>query len=52
MKLRDEMVFQYAIDRQIPLAFSMVGGYGKEIQSTIEIHFQTIQTALDYQGRY
>lgn len=52
MKLRDEMVFQYAIDRQIPLAFSMAGGYGKEIQSTIEIHFQTIQTALDYQGRY
>ena len=49
---RDECVFQFALDRQIPIAFSMAGGYGKEIQSTVDIHFQTIQTALQYQQRY
>lgn len=48
---RDQYVFQYSLDRQIPTAFSMAGGYGREIQSTVDIHFQTIQTALQYQQR-
>ncbi len=52
MRLRDEMVFQYALDRQLPIAFSMAGGYGKEIASTVDIHFQTIKTALQFQQQY
>jgi acetoin utilization deacetylase AcuC-like enzyme len=48
---RDQYVFQYGLDRQIPTAFSMAGGYAREIQSTVDIHFQTIQTALQYQQR-
>ena len=52
MRLRDEMVFQYALDRQLPVAFSMAGGYGKEIESTVDIHFQTIKTALQFQKQY
>jgi acetoin utilization deacetylase AcuC-like enzyme len=52
MRQRDECVFQYGLDRQIPIAFSMAGGYGREIQSTVDIHFQTIQTALRYQQQY
>ncbi|MBU3626543.1 histone deacetylase [Polynucleobacter sp. JS-Safj-400b-B2] len=52
MRLRDAMVFQYALDRQLPVAFSMAGGYGKEIESTVEIHFQTIKTALQFQKQY
>jgi len=52
MLQRDACVFQFGLDRQIPIAFSMAGGYGKEIQSTVDIHFQTIQTALQYQQRY
>jgi len=52
MRLRDEAIFQYGLDRNIPIAFSMAGGYGKEISSTVEIHYQTIQTALQFQMRY
>ena len=52
MRLRDEMVFQYALNRQLPVAFSMAGGYGKEIESTVDIHFQTIKTALQFQKQY
>ncbi len=52
MRQRDEAVFQYGLARQIPIAFSMAGGYGKEIQSTVDIHFQTIQTALHFQQQY
>ena len=52
MKHRDEVVFQYALEKQIPLAFAMAGGYGKTIESTVQIHCQTIQTALRFQQRY
>ena len=52
MRLRDEMVFQYALDRQLPIAFSMAGGYGKEMTSTVDIHFQTMKTALQFQKQY
>ncbi len=52
MRKRDEAVFQYALDKQIPLAFAMAGGYGKTIESTVEIHCQTIVTALHFQQQY
>ena len=52
MRLRDEAVFQYALDKKLPVAMSMAGGYGKEIGSTIDIHFQTIRTGLQFQQQY
>lgn len=52
MKLRDERVFKFALDKKLPIAISMAGGYGKEIDTTIDIHFQTIQTALNFQQQY
>jgi acetoin utilization deacetylase AcuC-like enzyme len=52
MRLRDEAVLQYALDRNLPIALSMAGGYGKEIESTVQIHFQTIKTALQFQNKY
>ena len=48
MRQRDETVFQYGQDRHTPIAFSMAGGYGKEIQTTVDIHLQTIKTALRF----
>ncbi len=51
MRLRDEQVFQYGKDYQVPIAFSMAGGYGKEINSTVNIHLQTIQAALNYANK-
>ena len=52
MRLRDEAVCQFALDRGLPMAISMAGGYGKEIESTVDIHFQTIRTALRFQQKY
>ena len=52
MQKRDEMVFQYALGHQIPLALSMGGGYGKDIESTVDIHFQTVRTAAQFQKKY
>ena len=52
MRLRDEAVCQFALDKRLPMAISMAGGYGKEIESTVDIHFQTISTALRFQQEY
>jgi len=52
MRRRDEIVLQYALERNLPIALSMAGGYGREIESTVQIHFQTIKTALQFQKRY
>ena len=52
MRLRDETVFQFALSKKLPVAVSMAGGYGKEIESTVDIHFQTIKTALQFQKQY
>lgn len=52
MRLRDETVLGFALDRKLPIALSMAGGYGKEIASTVNIHFQTIKTALQFQQKY
>jgi acetoin utilization deacetylase AcuC-like enzyme len=47
MGLRDQIIFQYGLDQQVPIAFSMAGGYGKEISTTVDIHLQTIKTAVN-----
>ncbi len=51
MLKRDEIIFQYAQNKQLPIAFSMAGGYGKEIESTVDIHLQTITEGLKFQSQ-
>jgi len=45
---RDRMVFDSACGRGIPVAVSMAGGYGKNIQDTVAVHIQTIAIASCY----
>lgn len=52
IRRRDEIVLQYALERNLPIALSMAGGYGREIESTVQIHFQTIKTASQFQKKY
>lgn len=42
---RDNMVFQQAHERGIPVAVTMAGGYGKNLQDTVAVHVQTIAIA-------
>ena len=44
---RDHMVFSAAAVRGIPLAVSMAGGYGKNIDDTVSIHFSTLKLASE-----
>lgn len=43
LRKRDELVLGACFDREIPVATVMSGGYGKNINSTVEIHCNTIR---------
>jgi acetoin utilization deacetylase AcuC-like enzyme len=47
MRLRDQMVLDFAANQAIPIAIAMAGGYGKKIETTVEVHAQTVQLALN-----
>ena len=48
LEARDRRVFDWAWQRRIPLAFSMAGGYGVDIDETVQVQMNTYRVALDY----
>lgn len=42
---RDQMVLTACRERGLPVVVTMAGGYGKQVEETAAIHFQTIQIA-------
>lgn len=50
---RDELVLDCCHEAGVPVAITMGGGYGRGIQDTVDIHFQTVKgaTEMEKQGR-
>ena len=48
MAARDRLVFQHARRHGLPVAVTMGGGYGKNIDDTVAVHLQTIAIAADH----
>jgi acetoin utilization deacetylase AcuC-like enzyme len=48
MLARERMVFEYARCLNVPVAVSMAGGYGVNIETTVAVHRQTVLEALDF----
>ena len=46
MRKRDRQVYNWAAANALPVAIAMAGGYGKDINLTVEIHAQTILSAV------
>jgi len=42
---RDSLVLSAAAGRDLPVAITMAGGYGRDINVTVDIHLQTVQLA-------
>jgi acetoin utilization deacetylase AcuC-like enzyme len=42
---RDRMVFEYCRQAGLPVAITMAGGYARDIEDTVDIHFQTVRAA-------
>ena len=43
---RDRRVFAALGERGIPVAVSMAGGYGRQVENTVAVHLRTLQEAL------
>jgi acetoin utilization deacetylase AcuC-like enzyme len=48
---RDCLVFQYCRKARLPLAVTMAGGYARNIADTVDLHFQTIMAAVEFENR-
>ena len=44
LRIRDEMVLEYARMRGVPIVTTMSGGYAEEFNDTVDIHCNTIRT--------
>lgn len=47
LQIRDQYVIDYCRDQEIPVALAMAGGYAPDVADIVDIHFATIETALN-----
>jgi acetoin utilization deacetylase AcuC-like enzyme len=52
LEARDRRVMDWAWQRRVPLAFTMAGGYGLDMEATVQVQMNTYRTALEYQRRW
>jgi acetoin utilization deacetylase AcuC-like enzyme len=52
LEARDRRVFDWAWSKRIPLAFSMAGGYGREMTDTVQAQVNTYRVAYAYWQRW
>jgi acetoin utilization deacetylase AcuC-like enzyme len=45
---RDQLVFDFCRKSHLPVAVTMAGGYAKDIEDTVDIHFKTLEIARQY----
>jgi acetoin utilization deacetylase AcuC-like enzyme len=49
---RDRVVMDWAFQRRIPLAMCMAGGYGRDIETTVQVQVNTLTVAFEYWERW
>ncbi len=47
LQARDERVLTTCRQRGLPVAITMAGGYARQVQDTVEIHWQTVRCAAE-----
>lgn len=52
LEARDRRVMDWAWQRRLPLAFCMAGGYGRDLESTVQVQVNTYRVALDHHARW
>lgn len=51
LEARDRLVFRLCREAGLPVAVAMAGGYARNIDDTVDIHFRTIAIAAEWAGR-
>ncbi|MBC5766213.1 histone deacetylase family protein [Ramlibacter albus] len=52
LEARDRRVFDWAWQRRLPMAFAMAGGYGHELENTVQVQLNTFRVAAGYSMRW
>ena len=52
LEARDRRVMDWAWQRRLPLAFAMGGGYGHDLEATVQVQLNTYRTALEYASHW
>jgi acetoin utilization deacetylase AcuC-like enzyme len=52
MQARDRVVMDWALQRRLPVVMCMGGGYGQDIETTVQVQMQTWAVALSYWQRW
>jgi acetoin utilization deacetylase AcuC-like enzyme len=52
LQARDRRVFEWAWARRLPLTLCMAGGYGHDIETTIQAQVHTFAVAMQYWRRW
>lgn len=52
LEARDRRVMDWAWNKRVPLAFAMGGGYGHDLEATVQVQVNTYRTALQYRERW
>ncbi len=52
LEARDRRVMDWAWQRRVPLAFAMAGGYGNDLETTVQAQVNTYRVALQYHARW
>ncbi|HXV85523.1 MAG TPA: hypothetical protein VD793_02435, partial [Gemmatimonadales bacterium] len=50
LKRRDERVLRWCVERRMPVAVGLAGGYALHQQDTVEIHANTVSAAASVLG--
>ncbi len=50
LEKRDQMVFEKARAKKIPVAITLAGGYARHVEDTIKIHTNTLRAAKESEG--
>jgi acetoin utilization deacetylase AcuC-like enzyme len=51
MAARDTQVLELARARGVPIAITMAGGYSRQVETTVELHLQTVRAAREFWAR-
>ena len=48
---RDQIVLRYLYQSRLPVAITLAGGYARRVSDAVDIHFQTVSTAVEFHRR-
>lgn len=52
LEARDRRVMDWAWQRRLPMAIAMGGGYGVDLEDTVQVQINTYRTAMEYVGHW